>query len=467
MISFISINMILKTKKTSAGFTLIEALTLLFIFSVIVTTFYSVFTAGTKYMIESKNRLGALALANEKMEIVRNLKYDDIGTVGGEIGGNIPQEEDVTENAHQFHVNTLVEYFDDPYDGLGIHDTIWFEDYKKVTVTITWDNGTSANSVKMVSRFSPHGVEKQNPNDGILSINVYSKQPGAEQTLPVEGASVHLVNSDLGLNTSKNTDADGNATFMGSNIKNSIQKYEVTLTKSGYETVSTLPPYPDTSYNPTDVHGSVVTVGGSANFVNLIQNKLANLKITAVDFLNQPIANIDFHVKGGRKMGTTISSNDPVYNLDEDSETEADGEKEFDSVSPGQYEISPTPGADYELIRISPVSPVTLFSEQSLDVKIELVNKNSASLLVSVLNNDDNSPIPGAQVQLKNDTLGYDNTQTVPTDGKVYFPTTSDLFEAGTYNLNITADGFNSSNTQVTINPGSLKLEEVKLTPSG
>jgi hypothetical protein len=458
--------MILETKKTSAGFTLIEALTLLFIFTVIITTFYSVFTAGTRYMIDSKNRLGALALADEKMEIVRNLKYDDIGTVSGEIGGNILQDEDVTENAHHFHVHTQIEYVDDPFDGSGYSDTIWFEDYKKVTITITWDNSASSTPVELVSRFSPHGVEQQNPNDGILSINVYSKQPGEAQTVPVENASVHLVNSDLGLNTSKNTDADGNATFMGSNIKNSIQKYEVTLTKSGYETVSTLPPYPDTAYNPTDVHGSVVT--GSVNFVNLIQNKLANLKVLAADFLNQPIANIDFHVKGGRKIGTTISSNDPVYNLDEDGETEADGEKEYSSISPGQYEISPTlGGTNYELVRISPVSPVTLFSEQSLDVKIELADKNATSLLVSVLNNDDNSPIPGAQVQLKNDALGYDNTQTAPTDGKVYFPTTSDLFEAGTYDLNITADGFNSSNTQVTINSGSLKIEEIKLTPSG
>jgi hypothetical protein len=456
-----------KIQKTKNGFTLIEALTLLFIFTIIVVTFYSVFTSGTKYIIESKNRLGALALANEKMEIVRNLAYDAIGTVSGEIGGNILQDEDVIENTRQFHVHTLVEYVDDPYDGLGASDTIWFEDYKRVTVTVTWSGGANSNPVILVSRFVQHGIEKQNPNDGILSVNVNSKQPGATQTLPVQDANIHLVNSDFGLDTNKKTDDEGNATFIGSNIRNSIQKYEVTVTKSGYETVMTLPPYPATSYNPTDAHGSVTTVGGSANFVNLIQNELANLKIVASDYLNHPIANINFHIKGGRKMGTTIVSNDNVYNMDSDGKTGSDGERKYDSISPGQYEITPAlGGTDYELIRIDPASPVMLLSEQALDVKIELADKNSASLLVSVLSDDDNLPVSGARVQLKNDAISYDITQVAPSDGKAYFPTTADLFQAETYDLIITADEFSSSNTQVTIEAGKLKTEEIKLTAS-
>jgi len=65
------------------AFTLIEALVVLFVFSLITLTFYSVFTLGGAYIIESKNRLRAVSLANEKMEIIRNLEYDDIGVVGG------------------------------------------------------------------------------------------------------------------------------------------------------------------------------------------------------------------------------------------------------------------------------------------------------------------------------------------------------------------------------------------------
>jgi len=102
-----------KKTETSKGFSLIEGLVLLFIFSLITVTFYSLISVGTRYIVDAKNRLGAVSLADEKMEIVRNLAYANVGTVSGEVGGNIPQDEDVTENAHTYHVSTLVEYVDD------------------------------------------------------------------------------------------------------------------------------------------------------------------------------------------------------------------------------------------------------------------------------------------------------------------------------------------------------------------
>jgi hypothetical protein len=446
-----------------SGFALIEALTVLFIFSLITITFYQVFTLGTKYIIESKNRLGALALANEKMEIIRNLEYDSIGTVDGEVGGNIPQDEDVTENTRQFHVHTLVEYVDDPYDLLGYSDKIWFEDYKRVTITISWSGNAGSSPVTLVSRFVPHGVEKKNPNDGILSINIYSKNPDSGETSPVSGSVVHVSNSEIGLDTEKVTDGNGNVTFMGSNVRYSIQKYEVTISKSGYEAVITMPPYPDTSYNPTDIHASVVL--GAPNVVNIAQNKLANLKITSLNYLNQNIANINFHIKGGRKMGTTIESNDPVYNLDENRTTGFGGEKNYNSISPGQFTITPSLGSsNYELIRTEPASPCLLLSDEPLDFKIKLADKNISSLLVNVIGNDD-LPVEGAAVQIKNDALSYDDTETTPADGKVFFPASSDPLQAGTYDLKITAGGYSSSESQVIISANELKIETKNLTP--
>lgn len=456
--------MIKKIKKNKlSGFTLVEILTVLFIFSVVSVTFYSVFSSGTKYIFESKSRLGALALANEKMEIIRNLEYDDIGTTEGEIEGDIPQNEEVIENERKFNVNTLVEYVDDPYDGTAYDDAIWFEDYKHVTVTVSWSQDVNSSPVKLVSRFAPHGIEKENPNDGILSINVFSKEPeGTAESL--SGSTVHVVNSEIGLNTSKNTDEDGNATFMGSNIQDSIEKYEITLSKSGYETVSTYPPYPTSAFNPVDVHASVVTGLAQVNIANIFQNKLANLEIDTVDFLDRSISDVDFHIKGGKKIGTTIGSNDPVYNLDEDGKTDSDGKKAYNDISPGQYEIIPSlNGTNYELIEINPASPFNLISSSPQEAKIRLADKNATSILVTIIGTDSN-PVEGASVQLKNDTLNYDITQTTPSNGKVFFPVSLDLFQAGIYNLKITASGYSDSDTNVTINEDELKIETVNLT---
>ncbi|MDO8529576.1 MAG: prepilin-type N-terminal cleavage/methylation domain-containing protein [bacterium] len=445
--------------KSSAGFTLIEALVTLFIFSLIVVTFYSLFTLGMRYIADAKNRLGAVSLANEKMEIVRNIKYDDIGTVGGEIEGYISQDENIVENGRRYAARTLVEYVDDPFDGTGYDDSVWWADYKKVTITISWSGVAGNEEVKLISRFVPPGLEVEHVGDGILSVNIFSDQPGGTG---IPNTTVHIVNPETGLDTAKETDNSGNATFMGSNVSNSIQKYQITATKSDYETVNTMPPYPETSYNPIDVHASVVT--GSVNVANIVQNKLVVLKVSAIDYLGESLSDIEFHITGGRKIGNqAVSPFDLIYNLDTNEVTASNGEKDFGSVSPGQYSVSLSPSmADYEVIETDPISPFSLLSDQNLNFKIKLADKNATSILIKVLNNSDNSPIPGAQVKLSNSS-GYDVTQTASNEGKAFFPVTADLFQSGNYNLSVTAGGFQENNSEATVNINALKIEEIKL----
>lgn len=456
------ISLWLKNKKS--GFTIIEALVVLFIFALITTTFYSVFTVGTKYIIESKNRLGALAVANEKMEIIRNLKYENIGVMGGEIEGNIPHEEDVIENTRSYHVHTLVEYVQDSFDGVFPADTAP-EDYKKVTITVSWNNGgISKGEVELISRFVPSGLEVANAGDGILSINIFSDQPGGTG---ISETNVHIYNPDTGLNTDKETDASGSVTFMGSNVKNSIQKYEITITKSGYETVNTMPSYPTTSYNPTDVHASVVI--GTINVANIVQNKLANLKISTSDYLGQPLPNVNFSIVGGRRMGTDFAyPYDPIYNFNTSTNTGTTGEKDFETVSPGQYLITLPESVTntYEVIGEYPISSFSLFSDQNLDFEIKLANKSQTSLMLKVISDEtSNPPVSGAEVKLTN-ALGYNVTQNTGNDGIIFFPVTADVFQSGTYNLEITADGFEKSDSQVTVNSGELKIESITLVGS-
>ncbi len=453
-----------KNKNKNKGFMLIEALTLLFIFALIMVTFYSVFTIGIRYIQDAKNRLGALAVANEKMEIIRNLKYDNIGTVGGTISGNIPQEQTVSENTRSYNVRTQVSYVDDPYDGLAYADTVWFEDYKKVIVTVSWSGVKTSEEVKLISRFVPPGKEVAHAGDGILSVNIFSDQSGG---VGVAGSKVQIVNPDTGINTYEETNTSGNVTFMGSTVANSIQKYQITITKDGYETVTTFPPYPITAYNPIDIHASVVT--GVMNVKNIAQNKLANMKISIVDYLDQPISGVPFHLVGGRKLGTEMTTPfASVYNLDQDSITDTSGEKLFSLISPGGFVFSLIDPAltNYKIISITPAESFSLLSsDETLDVKVKLASKTTTALSVVVLNNSNDAQIAGAKVRLTN-ALGYDQELTTAIDGKVFFPVSADLFVAGEYNLKITAEGFSDSDSSVTINTNELKIETKKLTAS-
>lgn len=457
----------LRKTKNFQGFALIEALTVLFIFVLITTTFYYVLSAGLHYIQDAKNRLGALAIANEKMEAVRNLAYEDIGTDTGTVEGDLPEFETVSENSRNYDIHYFIEYVQDDFDGISPDDDAW-EDYKKVTITVSWNEGIGVKSVELASRFVPQGLEVANPGDGILSVNVFSDQPGGTG---IDYSKVTIVNTETGLNTYGYTDSTGNITFMGDRVTDSIQKYEITIEKSGYETVTTFPPYPDTSYNPVDVHASVVA--GNLNVANIVQNELVNLSVSTIDYLNNSIPDINFNLEGGRKMGNVVEivnevpviTSEVVYNLDSNTSTNSSGQKDFGEVSPGTYTFTLS-DSNYEIIETSPVNPFPLYSsDESLNFKIKLAPKNATSILITVKNNSDNSIISGAQVKMTN-ASGYDITQTTNAEGKVFFPTTSDVFASGDYNIQITADGFNSSDSTTTINENELKTEEIKLTPS-
>ena len=449
------------------GFTIIEALVVLFIFALITVSFYSVFSVGLKYIIDSKNRLGAIAVANEKMETIRNLAYDDVGIQDGAPSGNILQDEDVTENTKGYHIHTDIIYRDDSLDGVYPTDTVP-NDYKRVTVTVSWYGfSNEAEKVELTSRFVSPSLEVANSGDGILSINVFSDQPGGTG---IPSSEVHITNSDIGLDVTTDTDNGGNVILVGSNIKDSIQKYVITLTKDGYEAVSTMSPYPVTSYSPIDVHASVVT--GSLNVANIVQNKLANLKVSSVNYLGESIENIDFGISGGRKLGYEvvdgIVTSTPVYNLVSDTKTESDGEKDFGAVSPGEYTISlPSSTTDlYEVIGAYPINSFKVPFDNNVDFEIKLASKNVTSLLIKVMGDDEsNTPVAGAKVQVTN-ISGYDVTLTTGSDGVVFFPVTSDIFVAGNYNIKITADGFEDNTSEITVSDGELKKEDKILTTS-
>lgn len=433
------------------GFTLIEALVLLFVFSVVTLSFYNVISLGTKYILVSKNKLGAVAIANERMEIIRNLNYNNVGTVGGVVNGNIPQEEEIVENGRNYKIRTLVKYEDDSFDGtLAAGTDVAYKDYKIAKVTVSWNNGgTDQGEVSIFSTFVSPSLEVASAGDGVLSINVFSDQDGGA---PIDQADVHIVNPDVGLNTNIQTDNNGNIMLVGA--KESIQNYQLTISKSGYETVSTFPPYPDTTYNPTDIHASVI--GGAFNVANIAQNKLAEIDISAIDYMENSVANLKFDLKGGRKIGTEIvSPYNSVYNLNVSDQTNSSGEKKYELISPGQYTFTISPLEDvYELISVSPAFPFLLSPESTQNITVKVINKNTTSFKVS-LADVGGTPIAGAEVKLVNATIPYDVKVATDESGTAFFPTKDNpILSAGTYDLSIKADGFQDISNQIIIESG-------------
>lgn len=457
----------LNKKIKNPGFTLVEAMVFLFIFSVITVTFYSVITLGTGYIIEAKNRLGALALANEKMEIARNLQYDVIGTTTGIPAGSILEEEDVVAGSKTYHVKTIVQYVDDPFDGIFPADSVP-NDYKRAKITISWGGSSgSTGSVYLVSRFVPSGMEVA-AGDGILSINIIDSTGSG-----VPQAQVHIANNNVSptINITQNTDDSGNLIFPGAT--ESILGYQISVSKNNYETVSTVNPE-EMAYVPVDTHASVVK--GFINTKSIVIDRLSDLKIKTVDYLDNPLPNVGFHIKGGRELGTDSSVIPPatIYSLDSNETTGTNGEKNFNDNSPGRQFFLTNIGSvsEHTLIGASPISgfdvasaayKFSLLPDESKTITIKFADNNADSLLVKVLNNTDNSPVDNAQVKLTNGS-GYDTMVTTSFDGLAFFPVNSDPFSPGDYTLEITVAGFQNYSASVDVD--KLTVKEVKLDPN-
>lgn len=429
----------------------------------VTTAFYSAFSLGGRYIIESKNRLGAVALANEKMEIIRNLKYDDIGIVGGVPSGNIAAEEDVIENKRAYHIKTFMQYVDDPFDGISPTDA----DYKRVKVTVFWTGPNGAMSeFSLISRFVPPGIE-QGMSGGALSINIIGSDG-----VGIPQSSVHITNNEVSpaIDITAKTDNTGNLTLLG--MKQSTQKYDITVSKDGYEAVNTIDPF-SVTYTVIDTPASVVE--GLMNTKTIIQDKVIDLKIIAEDYLGNALANVSFNLEGGRVLGSDLMYQPPaaVYNYSASSITDTDGKKEIKNISPGQFflsAVSETLGDHHTLIgpkefttfdAVDKIYAFVATGGGSKEIKIRYANNNDNSLLAQVVDQaGDNIPIKNAQVNLlKSDG----NTESVTTmaDGVAFFPTSGPL-TVGTYDLIVTADGYADYNG--TVNIDQLTSQQIKLT---
>ncbi|NTV40805.1 MAG: hypothetical protein HGA61_00830 [Candidatus Moranbacteria bacterium] len=453
-------------KNKISGFTLIETLIFLFIFSITGVTFYKGFAAGTKAMSNVRSRLGAIQLANEKIEVIHNLKYEDVGTVGGIPDGEIPNIETVVRSNKTYYVRTSVVLIDDPFDGTFAAGTdIRPADYKQVKVVAFWEDGNPEKSANMVTTISPPGVEAMYTG-GILSLNVVDSSG-----LGVSQANIRIVNNSVSpaVNAEYTTDLSGNL-FLPE-VPSSVQGYAIEVWKNGYFPAQTYAPFPISSFNPVDVHASVVVA--SINQQTIVLDKISNIKINVKSPLEENISEINFSLEGGRQMGNTLDTPPvgvwlfPKISFVSNSE----GKVSLTNISPGPYYFEYSSGTkndkykflyfDVANIDSDPLS-FNLVPESTLEANLVLADKETDSLVVTVLNDSDNKPIQDASIQMRNESGSYDVTLTTNRFGKVYFPDSGTSLDAGDYKLNISCVGFTSLlEEDVTIN--RLTLKEINL----
>ncbi len=438
--------------KSYSGFTLIESLVFIFLFSIISLVFFQTYAVGTRLIIESKNRLGATALANQKMEIIRSIEYDAIGTTTGIPAGDLAEDESISVNTLLYHVHTFVQYVDDPFDRLvsgSPADTIP-TDYKRVRVTVSWGNEGPDQTVHIFGNFSPRGVETAG-GGGVLAINVLDAGGAG-----VSGASVRLINAASSVDVTGTTDSTGNLTLPGAPA--GTQAYTLIVSKSGYYGATTYPPYPTSAFNPVDVHASVVA--GVLNQKTIVMDQSSDITLTTEDPFGTAIPSVDFTLEGGRIIGADPVTSASVFGLDVTGTTDGSGTALYSDESYGQYTLSATKSG-YQFYKLSPESALqnefTATAGVASDVSLILLDQSIGSVLVKVENQADSTPLAGATVQLSNTTLPYDATVTTDQYGYAYFPTALPELDADNYDIDVTLSGYEDEAATVTV--GTTLLE--------
>ena len=259
-----------------AGFTLIEVIVSLFVLTVLMLSVFTLIKLSLQMTDNNGKYVEAIEIANQKMEIIRNLPYDDVGVVGGIPNGIVPAVETVSRKGN-FTVNTYIVYYDDDYDGLigsSTPDTIP-NDYKIATVKVSWQSKAGEKHVTVFSKIIPRTVETF-AGYGLLKIYV-----GNASAQPVANANVRVVNNLVSpaIDVTNLTNSKG---LLYLPATSSAQGYEITITKTDEE-----PAFyygTDRTYDPatskSPFHLSVTA--GNMTQESFTIDKLAHLRIRTV-----------------------------------------------------------------------------------------------------------------------------------------------------------------------------------------
>ena len=232
------------------GFTLIEVVLALAVLGIVIGSIFAIIVIGVRVIGDSKARTDALSIANEKIEQVRNLPYDDVGLQGGVPAGQLPASETVTRNGSSFTIAYDIRYFDDDFDGTAPTDGSP-NDYKKAWVSVTWESTLSSDPVTVTANIAQAGIESD-IGGGTLLVQVYDSN-----TQPVDAGDVEVVNNvlDPAVSVTGKTNALGEYVLTGA--PEFLAGYEVTVSKPGYSTAQTYAVDPVNNPNPNPPHLSV------------------------------------------------------------------------------------------------------------------------------------------------------------------------------------------------------------------
>lgn len=261
------------TSRPLRGMTLIDVLVGIAIMLMVFLGLFAAFKLSIELVFSTKAKTGGVFLVAERLEHIRLLPYDAVGTIGGIPAGPTPQVEEVLLNGIPYTLRTTVVYVDDPADGLGEDDANGITaDYKRVRVEATWQVRGSPRSTFSVTNIAPVGIESVEGGGTLRIAVVDALAEGVPQ------ATVRVVNASVepAIDLSIHTNDAGVVLLPGTPPASG---YQLSVTKTGFSEAGT---YNISSENPHPSPAHVSVVEGQTTGMTFAIDRTGALSVTAL-----------------------------------------------------------------------------------------------------------------------------------------------------------------------------------------
>lgn len=481
------------------GFTLLELVIAAFVIAVVFTGLFGLLLLTMRSAHDAERRVVAVALANERVELVRNLPYVQVGTVGGVPAGPLLQSESVERNGTTYAVRTDIRYVDDLFDGavggrveedeqmtichhppgggapqtLVIGASAWpahqahgdtagsceggpgtgtgdeyNADYKQVRVEVSWVSPYAPKPVLLITYVVPDGVEGGEVG-GTLDFQALNAAGAG-----VSPATVRLVNEAAApaIDLTTQTNAEGRVVLPG--LPPASGAYELSVSRSGYTGEQT---YDTTaSFIPDADHVHLTIIGGEVTSKTFFIDEVSSLELSfeeggtsAQDFCgegpgqgqgqgqgNTKLSGIAYELRGTKTIGTD-GAGEPVYVVDEAGVSGANGRSTHEELVWDGYDMAIDGAAvGCDIKETSVPLAMLVAAGEEAELTVRLVRHTAVSLQVAVVDAS-GAPIDNATVHLA--AGGYDETLATGVWGQVLF---ADLPAEGEYTLEVAAPGY-------------------------
>lgn len=379
------------------GFGLMESLIGVAVFLVVALSVYGIYARLLEGANYSEAKISAAAIANEQIEIIRNLPYADVGLVGGIPPGKIKPVQSIARSGDNFTVRATIRNIDDSFDGTlgGTPNDLSPADYKFVQIDITCDPCKNFSPLYFATHVAPKNLETASTN-GALFVRVFDANG-----IPVPGASVHIENNSASPSIVIDDSTNNDGMLQVIDAPPGVNVYEISVTKSGYTSDRTYTPGAPSNPNPTKPHATVAVQ--QVTQLSFAIDRASTMNVSSLTETCSAVPGVNFNMSGTKLIGTSPD----VLKYSASHITDSVGRKTISNLEWDTYDINFTDTA-YDFAGSIPLHPIIIDPNAAQNIKFIMAVKNPSSLLATIKDAATGLQLSDASVRLYKS--GYDST---------------------------------------------------------